>query len=839
MFSYFSLRHFSLPSLETLTVFARCTGNGIGESRSEPVTTNDSITRCFRVCFGLLFFTLATICAEAASPKRVLILNPFGRDVEPFSAAVSSFRTTLVSELGEPVDFHEIPLDLARFTGPEGDAPLVDFLEDRIKSQPVDLVVPIGGAGVQFAAQRRQRLFPETQILAVAAEPRMIPPGFLENNATLVSQRINLPGMVEDILQMQPDTRQIAVVFGSSPLEKRWVEQCRSEFQAFEGRVEFKWLTDLTLKQTIEACSTLPPRSFILHGLFITDAAGLPCEKSEALRRLHQSANAPVFACFATELGIGAIGGRLFQNAEIGVQGARTALRILSGEDAARMAPLILDAATPAYDWRELRRWNISEAKLPPGSIIQFRQPSFWERYRWPVIGVISFGLFQAALIIGLTVNRNKRRRSEAEATMIADISSKLVNLPADQVDHEIFDAQRRICELMGIDLSALWQRTDRHPSSFTATHLYSLEHGPQLAGEMTDDDFPWIRQEILAGRVVAHRSLADMPAAAAKDREAGRKLGIKSHLTLPLSLGGESPIGILGFNTTRKERAWPPPLVERLKLVAEIAANALARKKADQDLRESEAQNRLAMEQAVELRDALSHSGRVTLLGQLASALAHELSQPLGAILRNAEAAEIMLQEPSPDLEEIRAIVDDILRDDHRAGQVIDKLRSLLKKGSLDVQPVDLSEVIAEVLTLVQAAATTRQVKLIFTGAPGLPMVGGDRIHLQQVLLNLIVNAMDALDNCHTHECAVEVHACQLNASTVEVRVCDNGPGIADEHLEKLFEPFFTTKTTGMGMGLPVSKTIIEAHKGKLWAENRPEGGACFCFTLPAIHNP
>ena len=111
--------------------------------------------------------------------------------------------------------------------------------------------------------------------------------------------------------------------------------------------------------------------------------------------------------------------------------------------------------------------------------------------------------------------------------------------------------------------------------------------------------------------------------------------------------------------------------------------------------------------------------------------------------------------------------------------------------------------------------------------------------MHLQQVLLNLIVNAMDSLDNCHTHECAVEVHACQLNASTVEVRVCDNGPGIADEHLEKLFEPFFTTKPTGKGMGLPVSKTIIEAHKGKLWAENRPEGGACFCFTLPAIHNP
>jgi signal transduction histidine kinase len=803
------------------------------------VNDEHSIKRRFRACAGLVFIGLTTLCSQASSPMRVLILNPYSRDTEPFTAVVSAFRSTLGKEIREPVAFDEVPLDLAHFTEEEGEEPLVAFLAERIKRQPVDLVVPVGGASVRFVDRHREHLFPTTPILAVAAEPRMIPPGFLEKNATLVTQKIDLPGMVEDMLQMQPDTKQIAVVFGSSPVEKLWVGQCRGEFQSFSKRVEFVWLNDLPFEEMLDRCAKLPPKSFIFHGLYLEDALGIPIEKSEALRRLQAEAGAPVFACFSSEFGLGPVGGRLFRNSEIGAQAAHTALRILRGQTAESIPPEILDLATPMYDWRELRRWKIPEANLPPGSIIQFRQPSFWERYRWPVIGVISFGLFQAALIIGLTVNRNRRRRSEAEAAMIADISSKFVNLPADQVDREIFDAQRRICELMEIDLSALWQRTARHPSSFTATHLYSLEHGPQLAGEMTDDDFPWIRQEILAGRVVAHRSLADMPAAAAKDREAGRKLGIKSHLTLPLSLGGDSPIGILGFNTTRKERTWPPSLVERLKLVAEIAANALARKKADQDLRESEAQNRIAMEQTMELRDELSHSGRVTLLGQLASALAHELSQPLGAILRNAEAAEIMLQQPSPDLEEIRAIVDDILRDDHRAGQVIDKLRSLLKKGSLDVQPVDLSEVIAEVLTLVQAAATTRQVKLIFTGAPGLPMVGGDRIHLQQVLLNLIVNAMDALDNCHTHECAVEVHARQLNASTVEVRVCDNGPGIADEHQGDLFEPFFTTKTTGMGMGLPVSKTIIEAHKGKLWAENRPEGGACFCFTLPAIHNP
>jgi signal transduction histidine kinase len=242
----------------------------------------------------------------------------------------------------------------------------------------------------------------------------------------------------------------------------------------------------------------------------------------------------------------------------------------------------------------------------------------------------------------------------------------------------------------------------------------------------------------------------------------------------------------------------------------------------------------RSAEMEALELRGHLAHADRVTLLGQLASALAHELSQPLGAILRNAEAAEIMLQSSAPDLEELRAIVKDILSDDTRAGQVIDRLRSLLKRRNVDTQPINLPSVITEVLALVQADAASRHVKITFSAMPDLPTVSGDRVHLQQVMLNLLVNAMDALEDCPPDQHTIQVSALQLDSATVEVRVVDNGPGIPGDSLEHLFEPFFTTKSTGMGMGLPVSKTIIEAHKGKLWAENGPLSGACFCFTVP-----
>ncbi len=229
-----------------------------------------------------------------------------------------------------------------------------------------------------------------------------------------------------------------------------------------------------------------------------------------------------------------------------------------------------------------------------------------------------------------------------------------------------------------------------------------------------------------------------------------------------------------------------------------------------------------------------LAHSGRVTLLGQLASALAHELSQPLAAILRNAEAAELMLQNHPPDLEELRAIVADIHKDDQRASDVIDRLRSLLKRRTLDSQPVDLPGLTAGVIALVSSDATSRGVTLAFPSPPELPLVLGDRVHLQQVLLNLIVNAMDAMKEPSLGERRVGIEIQETASGMAEIRVSDTGSGIPPDSLNRLFEPFYTTKSNGLGMGLPVSKTIIEAHQGSIWAENRPEGGAVFRFTVP-----
>jgi len=240
------------------------------------------------------------------------------------------------------------------------------------------------------------------------------------------------------------------------------------------------------------------------------------------------------------------------------------------------------------------------------------------------------------------------------------------------------------------------------------------------------------------------------------------------------------------------------------------------------------------AEEETRNLRRDITHLDRVSMMGQLASALAHEINQPLGAILRNAEAAELFLQDASPDLEEIRAILADIRKDNQRAGNVIDRMRALLKRQNLDKRPVDVGELVGEVVALVRSEAVSRHIKLEVTVAEPLPPACGDVVHLQQVLLNLIVNGMDALDEVDPGDRRVGVAASLDGPQTIEIAVSDSGHGIPADKLTRIFDPFFTTKASGLGMGLAISRTIIEAHNGRLWAENRNEGGASFRFTLP-----
>ena len=242
----------------------------------------------------------------------------------------------------------------------------------------------------------------------------------------------------------------------------------------------------------------------------------------------------------------------------------------------------------------------------------------------------------------------------------------------------------------------------------------------------------------------------------------------------------------------------------------------------------------RVAEVQTRERMAELAHVNRYATAGELSASIAHELNQPLTAIRSNVEAAELLLNSASPSLHEFKDIVADIKKDDVRASEVLRRLRGLLKKTAFELQDIDLNETVGEVFAFISGLAKVRGVMLHWVPSPKPLRMRGDRVQLQQVVLNLIVNGMDALvDNPPGHRW-ITGRIRQRDSGCAEVSISDSGPGVASDQLAHLFEPFFSTKSQGMGMGLSIARTIVEVHGGRIWAENRHHGGAVFRFSLP-----
>jgi signal transduction histidine kinase len=265
---------------------------------------------------------------------------------------------------------------------------------------------------------------------------------------------------------------------------------------------------------------------------------------------------------------------------------------------------------------------------------------------------------------------------------------------------------------------------------------------------------------------------------------------------------------------------------VAQLMLIAALAV-ALQRRRA------AEATRLQAEVRAAQLRDELAHSSRVTMMGELATTLAHEINQPLAAILSNAQATRRWLRADHPNLDEVRATVDDIIADDKRAGEIIHRMRALMKKGDRKPQRIDLATAIRDVAALLQGEIIAADVTLRLDLPPeGLP-VDADEVATQQVLLNLMMNGIQAMKESGARIRQLHVHAARAGESLV-VTVHDTGTGISEETRARLFEPFFTTKTTGLGVGLGICRRIAEAHGGRLDVGVAPTGGATFLFSLP-----
>jgi PAS domain S-box-containing protein len=578
-------------------------------------------------------------------------------------------------------------------------------------------------------------------------------------------------------LRLLPRTKHFALVSGTSHSDQ--ISETAYRSLSRHSGIDLIDLTKLPMEETLKRVGSLPPDTLVLYFSVFRDRTGKVFLPREAVSLISKSSNAPVFGFLETYLGFGIVGGRLMSLVKHGRESAALALRVLNGESPANIPFGGKDAYISAYDWRELKRWEIRETLLPPGSVVRHKRLSLWEEHRRTVLGGLAFVTVETTLIIGLFVNLARRRRAEA-ATAASELRYRTV---ADYThDWEYWSAPDGTFKYVSPSCERItgYSANDfmGDPSLFfRIMHPEDRKHWEQHDCEARVQSGP---------RQVQFRIVR-------KDGE----IRWIDHVSLPVD-NGQGSFGIRASN----------------------------RDVTDQKQAESDAQQRW---------NELAHVTRVATIGELTSSLAHEINQPLTAIRNYANAARRFLGQNEPDIPKAQEALQGIIRDDRRAAEVIGAVRGLLKGKEPRYLPLQVNDLVQESIMFIRTDPGLKRLAIETKFGLNVPLVLGDRVQLQQVLLNLMLNARDATDEARSRKILIKTeHANGM----VKVSVQDNGSGIAESYREKLFEPFLTTKPEGMGMGLAISARIIRTHRGAIGGENSAEGGAVFWFTLPCRQN-
>jgi signal transduction histidine kinase len=599
---------------------------------------------------------LLTVLALAATPaetqvpvRQVLVLQSYDRGNLILDHFTTNLRVDLDEYSGGPVNFIQVNVGPTGFVGaPEQSE--VDFIRSNFEGRPKpDLIISMAGPAAVFARKYRSQLFPETPLLLASVDQRYLGDAPLGDNETAVPVLSDFPGLVDDILQVRPQTRMVFMVIGSGVIGKFWRHRLEEQFSRFHDRLTFVWSENMSLSQVLRHCSMLPADSAIYYFTFGTDAAGAAYADERVIASLHASANAPLFAHQSVFLGRGIVGGRLLDIDGLGRRTSEAAYKILSGVPAQTLRPAPQLPGQPTFDWRELERWQIPESRLPPGSQVVFRPPTLWSEHRDTMLVATGALSIQALLIFGLLLERRARRRAELDS----------------------------------------------------------------------------------------RRNLA------------------------------------LASDVNRRET-----------------------------------------------------------MSALTSSIAHELAQPLSAMIHNAEALQLMIEAHHATPGDIREVLSDIEADGIHASKVIERHRAMLRSRQMQTRVVDLRNILDDTLALVAHDMIARQVSVDVRLPADSCLISGDPVLLQQVFVNLVINAMDAMSEAPPDRRHITISG-EVKGAEIEVSVRDTGPGLPANLTGKLFTPFVTSKPHGLGIGLAIAKSIVDAHEGTIDARNHPDGGAIFRVTL------
>ncbi|MQA92121.1 MAG: PAS domain S-box protein [Gemmatimonas sp.] len=729
------------------------------------------------LCMALIAMQAGDLTAQDEI-QRVLVVYPERTDLRGFSMMDAGLVGTLQERATGKVEVYREEMDLSRLGTEEYLASLREHLREKYEGDSFDVAVGVTGESLDFLLGDGDPVFPGVPIVFSGIDDDELDDRRLPANVTGVLMRREFAPTLDIALRLHPETRHVVFVAGTSKFDRRLTERAKREFQSYAGELEFTYLTDLSLEELLAELAQLPPRTIVLYSTLFRDGIGQGFVPHDVVAQVSGASSRPVYGFLDQNIGRGIVGGHVYSLNTHGSRVGEYVLSVLSGESPSDLPLVDAGISETQFDWRQLDRWSIPERYLPSPAVIRFRDRSIWGQYRLQAVGTIALLLFQTGMIGALLVQHVRRRQTEAE----------------------LRDSESRFRIMADTAPVMIWMSSaDGRLTFFNRGWL-------DFVGRTLNEnlDFGWANSIHPDDREACLRMYAE-----------SLTLRTPFHFECRMRRHDGTYRWVLCTGVPRKS------VTHAHQGYIGSCVDVTVRKEADfAKLKHSE---------------ELAHYNRIAAMTELTASVAHELNQPLGAILMNATAGSLVLNRDTPDVDAVREILVDIRKDNQRATEIIRRMRTLLQKHELVRTPVEINPVIEEIVQLVSFEAEVRSINIRFSPAEDLPTIDGDRVHLQQVLMNLILNGFDALANRPENRREIVIRTERTSPDGILIAVSDSGPGIPSDMLSRLFEPFFSTKSNGLGMGLSITRTIVDAHHGRVWASNG-DSGATFYVSLPVL---
>jgi len=689
----------------------------------------------------------------------------------------AAIKESLVSDPAAPVAYFTEYLESDRLPVEAASAALAGYIQQKYAGRSIDSVIVVADPAFQFVQQHQSDLFPNVPIVAATTSLLNSPLRSEGAGATGVTGSVGYGSTLTLALQLQPSTKRVFVIAYAPTLSL--VETLRPELRSFSDRVELTYFDDPSLDRLLAEVRALPADSIVLFVRHSREEVPNALSPADVARLVSEASPVPVYGISNTYMGTGIVGGMLASREQIGRRLGEMTRMILSGVSA-KDIPIEQIPLRASLDWRQLTRWGIDPSRVPGGADLQFRQATPWERYRGYIVGTIALIALQTLLIGALLVQRRRRHRAESA----------------------LRESEAHFRNMADTAPVMVWRSgVDKKCDFFNQPWL--AHTGRTMEQELGNGWAEGVHPDDLASCLETYTKAFDA-------REPFR---MEYRLR---RFDGEYRV-VLDSGVPRWEDDGT---------FAGYIGSCI------------DISDRLQAERALqETHVELSRVSRLTALGEFAASIAHEVRQPLTAIIINARICLRWLSAAEPDLDEIKAGMLDVLTAGQRAEEVIKRNRELFRHHKVESTAIDMNTVISNAAAVVAWRLRDNQINLVTSLTEGLPPVIGDRIELEQVLLNLIANSIDAMERVAPESRRIDISSSFTGDQFVQVTVADQGTGLEGVDVEKMFTLSYTTKDTGTGVGLSVSRSIVEAHGGRLWAEQGVGRGAIFCFTVP-VHS-